>query len=272
MNRPCEVWGVLNITPDSFSDGGMHHALDDALRHAHRMLEEGADVLDIGGESSRPKGPDYGDGAKRVSIDEEIQRVLPVVKALAATARLSIDTVRAEVAAACLDAGAAIINDISGGTDPELLRVVAAHGECDLVLMHNRGRGEIEGAQTTYEDVVEEVRLELRQAVQRAEDAGVSRGRIWVDPGIGFAKKPRDSARLVSTLAEYSGGLPVLFGSSRKSFISHLHVPASPSERLGGSLATAILAAQAGAAAVRVHDVFETSQALALLGACGEAS
>lgn len=265
----CEVWGVLNVTPDSFSDGGRHADAARALEHASRMTADGADVIDVGGESSRPPGATYGAGAARVSIDEELRRVLPVVEALVdRSVRVSVDTVKPEVARAALEAGACIVNDVSCGASPALLEAVASRG-AELVLMHTRGGGRVDASTTAYSDVVAEVLAELEQAIERAVEHGNDRSRIWIDPGIGFAKTPAQSVALLGNLDVFvRSGYRVLVGASRKSFIARTVADdgpgPGPAERLGGSLAAATAAALAGVAAVRVHDVLESVQAVRL--------
>jgi dihydropteroate synthase len=274
----CEVWGVLNVTPDSFSDGGLHDESDTALARAKRMLVEGADVIDVGGESTRPKGT-YGEGYRHVDVQEELLRVLPIVSKLVSSGvRVSIDTVKAEVAAACLSKGAAIVNDVSCGASDSLLQAVATY-DAELVLMHNRNHGEVTDENSRYDDVVEDVRSELLAAVSRALRAGVHKERIWLDPGIGFAKNPEQCAALLGSLSRLvDTGHRVLVGSSRKSFIASLAPNAdgekpSTSERMGGTAATVALAIQQGARAIRVHDVAMMRQAaliaLALRGEVG---
>lgn len=273
--RP-RIWGVLNVTPDSFSDGGEHLSPESALERALAMVAAGASVIDVGGESSRPKGVTYGEGATHVPAADELARVLPVVEALVARAvRVSVDTVKAEVAEKVLGAGAAIINDIQGGRSRALLDAVAAAG-AEIVLMHNRGRGEVCAPNTDYANVVEDVVSELGEAVERARDAGIAQDRIWVDPGIGFAKTAQQSARLLrDTAALRSLKARVLVGASRKSFIAALAPNADgsapdPSERLAGSLVAVIEALRGGADAVRVHDVRATHQALRFANALAE--
>lgn len=264
------MWGVLNVTPDSFSDGGRHDDAERALEHAERMLEEGADVIDVGGESSRPPGQTYGEGAVRVPVEEELRRVLPVVTELVARGVcVSVDTVKPEVARAVLDAGAAIINDVSCGASEALLDEVARSG-AELVLMHSRNGGRIDEVTTRYEDLVEDVLGELEAAVERAVARGVRRERIWLDPGLGFAKTAEQSLTLLAHVdAMVARGYPVLVGASRKSFIARtlsgggMSEP-PPNDRLGGSLACVTAAALAGAAAVRVHDVRDSVQAARL--------
>ncbi|MGF1465668.1 MAG: dihydropteroate synthase [Sandaracinaceae bacterium] len=263
------MWGVLNVTPDSFSDGGRYLDPAPAVDHAERMLAEGASVIDIGGESSRPAGRTYGEGAVRVSAEEELCRVIPVLRELRrrTPAPISVDTVKGAVARAALAEGASIINDISGGSDPTLLRAVA-EANADLVLMHNRGQGEVTAANTAYGDVVEDVARELAAAAARAIDAGVDGARLLLDPGIGFAKTAEQSLRLLGALDRFVGmGRRVLVGASRKSFIASVVPgpdggPPAPQERLGGSLAAVVRAAVAGCHAVRVHDVYPSVQAV----------
>lgn len=267
-----EVWGVLNVTPDSFSDGGRYLARDAAIERAKRMLAEGASVIDVGAASSRPRGQTYGEGAEAVSPEVEVTRALPIVEVLARElgARVSIDTTRAATAEAALQAGARIVNDVSMGADPALLRVVAAH-DAELVLMHTREDGAVTPRTTRYRDVVTEVIRELSDAIVRAELAGIPRARLWVDPGLGFAKTPEQSAIVLARCREL-GALEtrVLIGASRKAFLGMLVERGGKrpeaTERLGASVAAAIVAARGGARAVRVHDVVETRQALDVIG------
>ncbi len=269
--RP-QLWGVLNVTPDSFSDGGRFLEPDAALRQAERMLSEGADVLDVGGVSTRPPGRTYGAGAPNVPVTEELRRVLPVVERLVEGlgAIVSVDTFRGEVAEAALQAGARIVNDVSAGRDDRLLRAVAHHG-ADLVLMHCRGRGEREGASVRYRDVVEDAAAELREAVARAEAFGVPPGRIWVDPGIGFAKTAKQSMRLCAWAKRFGELVgpehPVLLAPSRKSFLAEVALRPDgrlppPTERETGTSVVVAWAAAQGVDAVRVHDVAAQRQAL----------
>lgn len=271
-----EIWGVLNVTPDSFSDGGQHATLEAALERALAMTRRGASVIDVGGESSRPRGKTYGDGATHVPVDDELMRVVPVVQALVERGiRVSVDTVKPEVARASLEVGASVINDIHGGRDPELLEVVAAAG-AEVVLMHNRGRGEVTSPNTDYSDVVDEVESELRFAIDRAREAGIARERIWIDPGIGFAKTAKQSARVLRATARLRAlGARILIGASRKSLIAALAPNADgstpgPNDRLPGSLVAVLEALRGGADAVRVHDVAATFQALRFAHALAE--
>ncbi|WP_158887551.1 dihydropteroate synthase [Amycolatopsis anabasis] len=251
----CVVMGVLNVTPDSFSDGGRYFGLDDALAHAHAMWERGADIIDVGGESTRP-------GAARVDAETEIGRVLPVIRALAADGlRLSVDTTRAAVASAALEAGAQVINDVSGGlADPEMAKVAAASG-APYVLMHWRGHSKDMNALAAYTDVVAEVRAELSARVDEALAAGVAPESIVLDPGLGFAKHAEhDWALLHGLESVLSMGFPVLVGASRKRFLGRLlsdvdGSPRPPDGREDATAAVSALAAAAGAWGVRVHEV-----------------
>ncbi len=262
-----ELWGVINVTPDSFSDGGRYLDPGAAVDHGRRLLREGAAVLDIGGESSRPAGRTYGQGFERVSATEEIARVVPVIEVLAGefAARVSIDTVKPEVAAAALAAGAKIVNDVRCAEDPRLAEVAAAVG-AEYVIMHNRGQGEVRSPNTDYGDVVRDVLDELLAAAERVERAGVPRAAVWLDPGLGFAKTAHQSVALLSSLGRFrKTGYRVLVGPSRKSFIAELAPNPggeSPSadDRLGGTAAAVAICVAAGVDAVRVHDVHVMSQ------------
>lgn len=268
-----EIWGVLNVTPDSFSDGGRFFARDRAIARAQEMCAEGARVIDVGGASSRPPGATYGAGAAPVSIDEEIRRVVPVIDALAcAGIRVSLDTPRGAVAEAGIAAGASIVNDVSMGADETLLEICARRG-VELVLMHTRDGGRVEPASTAYADVAGEVIAELMAATDRAVDRGIVRDRIWIDPGIGFAKNAAQSAALLGATARLvATGQRVLIGASRKSFIAKLAprmdgTEPGPEDRLGGSIAAVTAAVLGGAHAVRVHDVAASHQAARLAAA-----
>ena len=262
-----ELWGVINVTLDSFSDGGRYLDAGAAADHGRRLLLEGADVLDIGGESSRPAGGTYGEGYEPVPASEEIARVVPVIERLARElgARVSIDTVKPEVAVAALGAGASIVNDVRCAQDPELARAAAAAG-ADYVIMHNRGRGEVRSPNTDYGDVVQDVLRELLGAAERVERAGVPRASVWLDPGLGFAKTAGQSATLLSSLGRFrKTGYRVLVGPSRKSFIAELAPnrggeEPSAGDRLGGTAAAVAICVAAGVDAVRVHDVHAMSQ------------
>jgi dihydropteroate synthase len=250
--------GIVNVTPDSFSDGGRYLASDAAIERGLRLVREGADLLDIGGESTRP-------GSRPVSSEDQWQRIGPVVQGLAECGvPLSIDTRSAEVAGRALDAGATIINDVSAGThDPELLSLVAARG-AELILMHMQGTPETMQEEPRYGDCVAEVREYLLTRATAAELAGIDRGRIWIDPGIGFGKSLEHNLALLASLEHFTEtGYRVLLGASRKSFVTKLF-DAPVDQRLGGSLAALIPALQAGVHAVRVHDVRDTHQFLEL--------
>ncbi len=257
--------GILNVTPDSFSDGGRHA---DPVAAGLAMLAAGADIIDVGGESTRP-------GAIPVPPAVEQQRILPAIRALArAGARVSVDTRNADTMRASLDAGAAIVNDVSAlRHDPAAAALVARRG-CPVVLMHMRGTPQTMASHAVYADVVAEVCRELAASVAAAEAAGIARSRITIDPGIGFAKTAGQSLALLRGLPALAAlGLPILAGVSRKSLIGRIGGEADPQRRLGGSLAAALFAAGQGAAVLRVHDVAETVQALRLwhaLTACAK--
>jgi len=273
-----ELWGVLNVTPDSFSDGGKYLEPRAAIDHGRRLLQEGADLLDIGGESSRPAGRTYGEGFDEVPAADEIRRVVPVIEALAGGlgARVSIDTVKPEVATAALAAGASVVNDVRCAEDPALAKAAAAQG-ADYVIMHNRGRGEVRSPNTDYGDVVEDVLAELLAAAERVERAGVPRASVWLDPGLGFAKTAAQSAVLLSSLGRFrKTGYRVLVGPSRKSFIAELAPnpggePPPADKRLGGTAAAVAICAAARVDAVRVHDVFAMRQLIRMTQALHEA-
>jgi len=260
LGRPI-VMGVLNVTPDSFSDGG--HFLDpvDAFDQARRMIAEGADLLDIGAESTRPYG-----GAVAVPIAEEMRRLGPVLPAIVGLGvPVSIDTMKAEVAAWALAAGAAIVNDVWGlQRDGELARVVAQHA-VPVIIMHNR-----EAADPVI-DIVADICAFFSRSLDIAARAGIARQNIVLDPGIGFGKTPEQSLTAIARLPELkSFGLPLLVGASRKRFIDTVS-PAPPDQRLGGSIAAHLLAVAGGAAIIRTHDVAETVQALRVTAAIGSA-
>jgi dihydropteroate synthase len=260
------VMGVLNLTPDSFSDGGRWLDPGRAVEHGLAMLAEGADLLDLGAESTRPGGGVYGAGAREVPADEELARLLPVLERLRAAtdAPLSVDTRKGRVAREALAAGADLVNDVSALSDPELGRAAAAAG-CPLVLMHSRGELASMQKDVRYGDLLGEVRAALEDAAARAVALGVARGQLVVDPGIGFGKTYTHNLTLLAHLDFLAAlELPVMVGASRKSFIGHLTGGAPPAERLAGSLAAVSWAAHHQAAIVRVHDVAETVRFLAV--------
>jgi len=255
-NRPL-VMGVLNVTPDSFSDGGLYLDPAAAIAQAKRLAAEGADILDIGAESTRPYG-----GAVRVALDEERQRLEPVLPAVVTLGvPVSIDTLKAAVAACALEAGAAIVNDVWGlQRDPDMARVVAEHN-APVIIMHNR-----ESADPAI-DIVADVTDFFSRSLEIAWRAGIRHDRIVLDPGIGFGKTAEQSLTCIARLHTFrSFGVPLLVGASRKRFINSI-VPSEPMERLGGSVAAHLLAVENGAAMIRVHDVAPTVQALAVAAA-----
>lgn len=260
LGRPI-VMGVLNVTPDSFSDGGRFLDPVDAIDQARRMIAEGADLLDIGAESTRPYG-----AAVAVPIAEEMRRLGPVLPAVVGLGvAVSIDTMKAEVAAWALAAGAAIVNDVWGlQRDGELARVVAQHA-VPVIIMHNR-----EAADPAI-DIVADICAFFSRSLDIAARAGIARQNIVLDPGIGFGKTPEQSLTAIARLPELkSFGLPLLVGASRKRFIDTVS-PAPPDQRLGGSIAAHLLAVAGGAAIIRTHDVAETVQALRVAAAIGSA-
>ncbi|MES2035935.1 MAG: dihydropteroate synthase [Pseudomonadota bacterium] len=253
--------GIVNVTPDSFSDGGRYLGADAALAHARGLIADGADILDIGGESTRP-------GAEPVSEADEIARVVPLIAAIRAESAvpISIDTMKAAVARAAIAAGATIWNDVAALRSSPDAPTVAAELGCELILMHLLGEPRTMQDDPRYDDVVAEVEAFLLARAEIAIAAGVARGKIWLDPGIGFGKTPGHNLALMAALPRLCGhGYRVLLGASRKRFIAALDPLAKDAgDRLGGSIALALAGASAGVAAVRVHDVRETAQALAV--------
>jgi len=260
----ARVMGILNVTPDSFSDGGMYTSVDGGLAQAMKLIGDGADILDIGGESTRP-------GAEPVSAHEEIARTAPVIAAVHARwhGPISIDTMKPEVAGAAVAAGATIWNDVTALTYAPDAPEVAAELGCEVVLMHMLGEPRSMQVEPRYADVVAEVRDYLGHRAEAAMAAGVARDRITLDPGIGFGKTIEHNLALIAglgTLAEL--GFPVLLGASRKRMIRNIDPSATEAgDRLGGSIALALEGARRGAAVIRVHDVRETVQALAVQAA-----
>ncbi len=261
------LMGVVNVTPDSFSDGGRFADADAAAAQARRLGEEGADLVDLGGESTRP-------GAPPVPVAEELRRVIPVIERLRAggfALPISVDTSKPEVARAALDAGADLVNDVQGLAAPELAALVAARG-VPVVLMHMRGTPADMTSRAVYADVVEDVAAELEQALARAERAGVRRDRVVLDPGVGFAKTAEQSLALLAGLGRLRRlGCPLLVGPSRKSFIGKL-TGAEVADRLPGTLAAVAACVLAGAELVRVHDVAAARQAARVAAAIREAA
>ena len=254
LDKPL-VMGVVNITPDSFSDGGRFREPEAAVAHARRLAAEGADIIDIGGESTRP-------GAAPVSEEEELRRLLPVLESLPDLC-VSVDTRRPAVMQAVLRAGASMVNDIQALSAPYALEAVAATG-CAVCLMHMKGEPATMQREPRYGDVVSEVKAFLQTAVRKAMFAGIGRERIVVDPGFGFGKTAKHNLEILRNLREFSAlGVPLLAGLSRKSTIGHL-TGRPVTERLAGSLALALLALQGGATIVRAHDVKETRDVIAV--------
>lgn len=253
------IMGILNVTPDSFSDGGQFVSLDAALAHAEQMISEGADIIDVGGESTRPSRDEP------VSVEEEIKRVVPVIEALAARTDtpISVDTTKSEVARAALEAGAAIVNDISALRFDFYIADAAARAGAGLVLMHSRGTPATMHRLPPVADIMEEVTHSLRASVHMAERRGVKRESIVIDPGIGFGKSQEQNLELIATLDQLIAAFPnypVLIGTSRKSFIGRIladenGTPAPAEDRLHGTMATITAAILRGAHIVRVHDV-----------------
>lgn len=250
------IMGILNMTPDSFSDGGKFNSLDKALDHAHEMLEQGALIIDVGGESTRP-------GADPVSEEEELSRVIDVVRALAAEdVCVSIDTRHASVARACVEAGAAIINDVSGFRDPAMVQV-AANCNAGLVVMHMQGDPTTMQDDPQYVDVVNDVYAQLQERCKQLEDAGVDHKRICIDPGPGFGKTKKQTVELMRNLHEFRHmGYPIMVAASRKSYVGYVYDIAEPEKRDAASAAEALLGCELGASIVRTHNVEVTRDAL----------
>ena len=262
LSRPL-VMGIVNVTPDSFSDGGYHASTALALAHAHRLVAEGADILDIGGESTRP-------GAAEVSEQQELDRVLPVIEGLRGSpVPLSIDTWKPGVMRAALAAGASLVNDVNALQADGALQVVAA-SDAAVCLMHKQGTPQTMQQQPRYADVVGEVGAFLRARIAAADQAGIARARVVIDPGFGFGKTLAHNLALLRDLPELGAlGVPVLAGLSRKSMLGAI-TGRGVDERQAASVAAALLAVQRGAAIVRVHDVRETVDALKVLNALNE--
>lgn len=256
-----QVMGILNVTPDSFSDGGTHNSLNDAVNHAAKLIAEGASIIDIGGESTRP-------GASDVSIDEELQRVIPVVEAIRQRfdVWISVDTSKAQVITESANAGASIINDIRSLQEPGALEAAAKTG-LPVCIMHMQGDPKTMQQSPHYENVLIDVDRFLQENIQRCVDAGIEKNQIILDPGFGFGKNLAHNYQLLAHLSElHHFGLPILAGMSRKSMVGQLlNVP--PQERVAGSVACAVIAAMQGAQIIRVHDVKETVDAMKVVQA-----
>ena len=257
------VMGILNVTPDSFSDGGNYCQLDSAVKQAHTLLEQGAKIIDIGGESTRPGAPD-------VSLEDELDRVIPLVKALRKTSDciISIDTSKSEVMRQAILAGADIINDVRALQEPGAIEVLAAYPDVAICLMHMQGQPRTMQSNPQYEDLFADINDFFSERIEACEQAGIQQQRIILDPGFGFGKTLAHNYEILNRFDEFNQfNLPVLAGLSRKSMIGNL-LNKSTDERLAGSLAGALIAAQNGAKIIRVHDVQETVDVLSVWQAC----
>ncbi len=261
------IMGILNVTPDSFSDGGAFFDTDTAIERALAMERHGADIIDVGGESTRP-------GARDVSVDEEMGRVIPVIEAITKSLGIpvSIDTRKSAVAEEAIKAGAVIINDVSGlKSDPKMASIAAKHNAA-VVIMHMRGSPHDMQAKTAYKDVVRDVIAELQNSIDAAQQAGVSKNAIIIDPGIGFAKTAEQSIEILARLDEFKVlKSPICIGTSRKSFIGIIVGEADPDKRLAGTLATCAVAVMKGANILRVHDVKEARAVVAIIESIAKA-
>ncbi|MEF3073551.1 dihydropteroate synthase [Methylobacter sp. Wu1] len=258
IDKPL-IMGILNVTPDSFSDGGQYSDVEAAVRQARRMLDEGVDIIDIGGESTRP-------GAEPVAADEQIRRVVPVVEAIrqqvSADIPISIDTTLSAVARAALEAGADIINDISAGRDDEAILALSAETDAPIILMHSQGAPKTMQNNPYYDDVVQEVLAALHRQVDAALKVGIKKERIAIDPGIGFGKRRQDNIDLLAHLDAFvATGYPVLLGTSRKRFMGAICDVSEPAELVTATAVTTALGVMAGVQMFRVHDVRENRQA-----------
>ena len=259
------VMGILNVTPDSFADGGRHFTIDDALKRAKEMIEEGVDIIDIGGESTKP-------GADRVSEAEEANRVIPVLEqVIPLGTEVSIDTTRSSIAEKAIKLGVKYVNDVSGGlADKEMYKLIAKHPEVQYVIMHWRGHSKTMQELATYKDVVKEVKEELEERVNSAIEAGVDPDQIIIDPGIGFSKSPEHNWELLKNLDRLSLlGYPILIGASRKRFLGELTGGSNPDEREAATLAITAAMAKQGVWAVRTHSVKPHRDVIATISALG---
>jgi dihydropteroate synthase len=262
FSKGCLIMGVLNVTPDSFSDGGQFFELDTAIEHGLKMAADGAAIIDIGGESTRP-------GSEPVSPEQQIKRVIPVIRALCKeiTLPISIDTNNYEVAKAALDAGVAMINDITALSDERMGRL-AAEQQVPVVLMHMQGTPQTMQIEPKYDDVVSEVQQFLLDRAERAEQLGIPKERIFIDPGFGFGKTLEHNLLILRSIRKFvETGYRVLIGTSRKSFIGKLTGREKPAERIFGTAATVALCVAAGVSIVRVHDVAEMADVVKVIQA-----
>lgn len=256
LNGKCHVMGILNVTPDSFYDGGLHFDLADTQKRVDSMVKEGVEIIDIGGESTRP-------GSKPVTIEEELERVIPAIKYIAENydVPISIDTQKAEVAKEAIEAGAHIVNDVGGLRNEDMISVVSEMN-VPIIMMHMQGTPENMQKNPQYGDVVEEIKEWLEERISAAEKAGIKRSNIIVDPGIGFGKNLKHNLELLGRLSEFKGMAGgVLLGASRKSFIAMM-TGNEKGDRLTGSLSAAIMGVTGGVDILRVHDVKETLSAV----------
>ncbi len=269
ISKPL-LMGILNVTPDSFSDGGDYMEISHALAQTQRMLNEGVDILDIGGESTRP-------GSESISAEEQIARVIPVIQAIRRTLStdipISIDTTLTAVAEAAFDAGANLLNDISAGTDDPSILTLVAERELPLILMHKQGIPKTMQDQPHYEDVVAEVLKYLQQRIAACLKAGIASNSIAIDPGIGFGKRKQDNLQLLAHLEQFcASGYPVLLGTSRKRFMGMICEISDPSELVTATAITTALGVMAGVKMFRVHDIKENRQALDVAWAIKQAA
>lgn len=251
--------GILNVTPDSFSDGGQYNNIDIAVNHGKQMIDEGADIIDIGGESTRP-------GSERVSVEEQIERVIHIIEAISETipghVQISIDTTRRKVAEAALDAGAKIVNDVSGGNDDPEIIDLCAERKCPYIIMHMQGLPETMQNDPSYDDVVSDIKLFLETRIKDCIKAGIDEKNIVIDPGIGFGKTREHNLILLNNLNAFSDtGFDVLLGTSRKRFMGSICTVNSPNELIGATTSTTALGVQQGVKIFRVHDVKPNRQA-----------
>ncbi len=255
-----KLMGVVNVTPDSFSDGGLFLDAEAAVAHGRELAGQGAEILDVGGESTRP-------GAEEVSVEEELARVVPVVRGLAGSATVSIDTSKAVVAEAALDAGASIVNDVTALRHDPAIGALCAERGAGLVLMHMQGDPRTMQVDPSYDDVVNDVKAFLAERLEVAIGMGVAEELIWLDPGIGFGKTLEHNLELLRRLGELRElGRPLVVGTSRKSFLGKID-GSDVDDRIGGTIASSVLAAAEGADVLRVHDVAETAQAMKMTSA-----
>jgi dihydropteroate synthase len=264
LKRPI-LMGIVNVTPDSFSDGGQHARTESAIRHAHSLIQEGAEIVDVGGESTRP-------GALAVSVQDELARVIPVIKSLLHSgAAISVDTCKPEVMQAALDVGADIINDVTGMRDPAAQRLVARHGHCGVCIMHMQGEPRTMQVAPHYNDVVSDIKTVLLEQAHALEALGVQAERLSLDPGFGFGKTVEQNYQLLANLRFIAEtGYPLVLGVSRKSMIGAV-TGQSVDQRLTGSITAALAGVLRGARILRVHDVRETRDALAVWHAVQDA-